>query len=133
MLTKLTKYYLSGLTCFGIDFLVTGMGIFLLELPEYVSHSIGWLVASGCNFQLNRIWVFEDRSKVRWKFKAFVVLALFALVGGTALLWLLNQIAGLNFYFAKLSAMLAMSFVNYMVVSKVIFANRRLADFKDMY
>ncbi|MFB2120741.1 GtrA family protein [Parapedobacter sp. 2B3] len=130
-LFQIIKYYLSGLTCFGIDFLVTGLAISTLGLHPYVSHGTGWLVATTCNFQLNRMWVFGDRGKVQWKFTAFFALAFFALVSGTGLLYLLNQIAEFNFYFAKLCAMLTVSVVNYIVVSRFIFANRSLVDFND--
>lgn len=130
---RIIKYYFSGLICFVADFLVTGIGISVLELPPYLSHGIGWLVATGFNFQLNRMWVFGDRGKVQWKFTAFFALAFFALVSGTGLLYLLNEIAGLNFYFAKLCAMLTVSAVNYMVVSRFIFANRDLTDLKNAH
>ncbi|MEC3881959.1 GtrA family protein [Parapedobacter sp. 10938] len=129
-LFQIIKYYLSGLICFATDFLVTGLGISMLGLPPYVSHGIGWLVATGCNFQLNRMWVFGDQGRVRWKFMAFVALALFSLVCSTALLYLLNQIVGLPFYFAKLCAMLTVSLMNYLVVSRFIFVNRDFANLK---
>ena len=133
MVVRIIKYYLSGLICFATDFLVTGIGISVLGLPPYLSHGIGWLVATGCNFQLNRMWVFGDQRNGRRKFTAFVALALFALVCSTSLLYLLNEIAGLNFYFAKLCAMLTVSVVNYMVVSRFIFTNRNSVNFKNAH
>lgn len=116
-----------------MDFVVTWFSITLIDLSPYLSHGIGWLVATGCSFQLNRMWVFEDRGKAQWKFTAFFALAFFALVSGTGLLYLLNQIAELNFYFAKLCAMLTVSVVNYMVVSRFIFTNRDSVNFKNAH
>ncbi|MEC3882097.1 GtrA family protein [Parapedobacter sp. 10938] len=121
---KIIKYYLSGLACFSLDFAVTWMCYSILLVNPYIAHGIGWLLSTGCSFQLNRMWVFGDRDDARGKFTIFIALALLAVVISTVLLHVLHRIAGLDFYLAKFIAMGMVSVMNYVLVSRFIFDRR---------
>lgn len=77
---KFIKFGIVGATGFVIDFSLTYALIQLLACPEYVSNALGFTVAAGSNYVLNRVWTFHSRNpNVRGEFLRFFIVSLLGL------------------------------------------------------
>ena len=106
---KFTKFFIVGLSSFFIDMGLTYFAKERLKLNNYAANTVGFVLSSGYNFTLNRMWTFQNHDEQIGmqlvKYGGVMVVALFI---SNSIIYLLTEKAKLNFYFAKLSAICVM-------------------------
>jgi putative flippase GtrA len=104
---KLLKFGLVGFTGLIIDFGVTFLVKEKLRWNKYVANSLGFILASGNNYVLNRLWTFHSTDpEIGWQFSKFLLVALTGLLLNNLIVYLLTEKAKLNFYLSKFIAIL---------------------------
>lgn len=105
VLRKFLKFGLVGASGVLIDFFFTYVCKEKLGYNKYVSNSIGFIIAASSNYWFNRVWSFESTNPdISGEYLGFVGVALVGLLINTAVLWLINEKVGLNFYLSKVLA-----------------------------
>ncbi|MEJ2880016.1 GtrA family protein [Pedobacter sp. GR22-6] len=111
---KFIKFGLVGFSGLLVDFGVTYLCKERLRIPKYISNSLGFLVATGSNFTLNRYWTFNNHDpNTVIQFGKFFVVSLVGLAISNSLIFLLHEKLKWNFYFAKVCAIVLVSLWNF--------------------
>lgn len=108
------KYGIVGLTGMIIDFSITYIFKEKLRVNKYFSNSIGFSCAVFSNFICNKYWTFNDNSqKTSEQFILFLFIALAGLLINNLIIHWLTKKRKINFYLAKISAVLIVFIWNY--------------------
>ena len=111
---KFLKFGVVGFSGLIVDFSVTWLCKEKLKIHKYVSSSLGFIVATGTNYTLNRYWTFNNHDPASIiQFGKFFVVALVGLILSNAIIYLLNDRMKFNFYLAKAFAIVIVSFWNF--------------------
>jgi len=111
---KFLKFGLVGFLGLIIDFGVTYAVKEKLRWNKYLANSLGFIIACINNYILNRAWTFENTDPaVGWQFSKFLFVAVVGLVLNNLLIYLLTERLRLNFYPAKLVAIILVFFWNF--------------------
>jgi len=114
MIFKLFKFIIVGFSGLFIDFGLTFVCKEKLSLNKYLSNSIGFLLASLSNYIFNRIWTFSSNNpEIFIEFSSFFFVSIIGLLVNNAVLWLIHNKIGINFYLAKLGAILVTTLWNF--------------------
>lgn len=126
---NLFLFALSSLSGFLIDYLVYAATLFALAVAPtalrlLAANSLARVTSSVCNYNLNRVLVFQNTDR-----PSKTGLAYFGLVAGlflcdTALLYLFHQLLGLNLYVIKIVVGILLFFVSWFVQKHLIFRER---------
>lgn len=57
---KFIKFGVVGLSGMVVDFGITYLFKERLKIHKYVANSLGFIVATGTNYSLNRLWTFNN-------------------------------------------------------------------------
>lgn len=121
-LFKFLKFGTVGFSGVFVDFGVTWVMKELVGIPKYVANAIGFITAATTNYYLNRIWTFESTNpEVMVEFTEFFVISLIGLGLNTLILWILVSRFKLNFYFAKIFAIGAVTIWNFLANALITF------------
>lgn len=113
-LFKFLKFGIVGLSGVFIDFGITYLLKEKMRLQKFLANAVGFLTAASSNYFFNRIWTFHSQNpKVALEFTNFILIAGLGLGINSFVLWILNTKYNLNFYFAKLLAIIVTTIWNF--------------------
>ena len=113
-LFKLLKFGIVGFSGVFIDFGITYLLKEKMGLQKFLANAVGFLTAASSNYFFNRIWTFHSQNpKVALEFTNFILIAGLGLGINSLVLWILNTKFNLNFYFAKLLAIVVTTLWNF--------------------
>lgn len=111
---KFIKYGIVGLSGMVIDFSITWLLKEKLRLNKYFANSCGFTCAASSNYILNRVWTFQSHQKnIPKEYFSFLTIAVIGLLLNNAIIYLLTEKGKLNFYVAKLIAIILVIFWNF--------------------
>ena len=114
LLIKFVKFGLVGFSGLLIDFGLTYLFKEKLKVQKFVANAIGFLTAASSNYVFNRIWTFESSNpEVVVEYGKFLFVSIAGLGINSLVLWVLHEKFKLNFYFAKLLAIVVTTFWNF--------------------
>ncbi len=114
LLVKFVKFGLVGFSGLLLDFGIT----YLLKEKacwnKYLANSVGFAVACGSNYILNRAWTFQSADPaVTIQFGKFLIIAVVGLGLNNLVVYLLTEKLKFNFYLAKFCAVVLVFFWNF--------------------
>lgn len=113
-LFKFLKFGVVGFSGLIVDFSLTWFCKEKLRIHKYISSSLGFIVATGTNYSLNRYWTFDNHDPALiTQFGKFFMIALVGLALSNMLIYLLHDKLKWNFYFAKACAIVVISLWNF--------------------
>ena len=122
---KLIKFGIVGTSGLCIDFSVTWLCREKFVLNQYVANTAGFTLAVCCNFLLNYTWTFKGQTnKLTKAFGSFLSIALIGLLLNNGIIYLCNQVLGLEFYHAKVMAVAVVFLWNFGANYFVTFRNK---------
>jgi putative flippase GtrA len=111
---KFLKFGLVGFSGLIIDFGITYFFKEKLKISKYLSNSLGFLVATGSNYCLNRYWTFHNQDpRYVLQFGKFFMISLVGLALSNSIIYLLHDKLKWNFYLAKTCAVVFVSLWNF--------------------
>jgi len=114
-IVKFFKYGLVGLSGVFVDFAFTWICKEIFKLNKYIANSIGFTVAASSNYILNRVWTFASKSEeIALEYSLFIGISIVGLLLNNYLIYVLNDKFKLNFYFAKVFAIGAVTVWNFL-------------------
>ncbi len=121
-LFKFIKFGLVGFSGLFIDFGTTYIAKEKLNIPKYVANAIGFTFAASSNYFFNRIWTFQSNNpKIMVEFTEFFVISVIGLGISTLLLWILVSKFKVNFYLAKVFAIVLVTLWNFLANAFITF------------
>ena len=116
MLLQLIKFCMVGGSGLVVDFGITYIFKELLKVNRYVANSIGFVCAATTNYILNRIWTFRSTDpQITRQYLLFLGIAVVGLGINNAVIYLLSDRLGLNFYLSKLVATVVVTVWNFLM------------------
>ena len=123
MIIKFIKFITVGFSGLIIDFSITYICKEKVLLNKYLSNSIGFIIAATSNYFLNRIWTFKSENpEILTELSAFFIISIIGLFINNSMLWVLNNNFRINFYLAKLGAIIITTFWNFFANYYLTFA-----------
>lgn len=111
---KFLKFGLVGFSGLLVDFGITYLFKEKLKIHKYISSSLGFIVATGTNYTLNRFWTFNSHDPATViQFGKFFMVSVIGLVLSNSLIYFLNDRLKWNFYLAKACAIVLVSLWNF--------------------
>ena len=115
ILVKFIKFGLVGFSGLIVDFGLTYLFKEVFKVQKFLANAIGFMSAASSNYVLNRIWTFESNNPdVALEYGKFIFISAVGLGINSLVLWVLNEKFKLNFYFAKLLAIVVTTIWNFM-------------------
>ena len=97
-----------------IDFTFTYVLKEHTRIHKYLANAVGFSLAATNNFYWNKIWTFEDTDvEITQQYASFLIISLVGLGINTLVLMILEKKMQLNFYFAKILAILVVVLWNF--------------------
>jgi len=113
-LLKFLKFGVVGFSGVFVDFGITYLMKEKLHIQKYVANAIGFISAASTNYFLNRIWTFESTNpQIGLEYSWFFIISLVGLGINTLVLWLLVSRFKMNFYVAKIFAIMVVTIWNF--------------------
>lgn len=123
MIIKLIKFITVGFSGLIIDFSITYICKEKVLLNKYLSNSIGFIIAATSNYFFNRIWTFKSENpEILTELSTFFIISIVGLFINNSMLWVLNNNFRINFYLAKLGAIIITTFWNFFANYYLTFA-----------
>ena len=123
LVQKFIKFGIVGFSGLFVDFGITYLTKEKLRIPKYVANAIGFISAATSNYFLNRVWTFESHNpEIMFEYSQFIVISLIGLVINTMILWLLVSRFKMNFYVAKVFAIVVVTIWNFFANLYVTFS-----------
>ena len=123
---KFIKFSLVGFSGLFVDFGITYLTKEKLNIPKYVANAIGFIMAATSNYFLNRVWTFKSNNpEVMVEFTEFFLISLIGLGLNTLLLWILVSKFKVNFYLAKVFAIILVTIWNFLANAFITFNPER--------
>ena len=98
---------LVGMGGTSLDFLITYLLKEKGKWNKYLANSIGFMTAATSNYIFNRIWAFKSQSsQVMAQYLVFVTISLIGLGLMNFLIWVFHEKWKINFYVAKVCALI---------------------------
>jgi len=111
---KFLKFGVVGLSGTAVDFGITYLFKEKVKVSKYVANSLGFLIATGSNYILNRYWTFQSHDPQAFQqFGKFFAIAFIGLLFNNFIIYILNDKLKINFYIAKVFAIGAVSIWNF--------------------
>lgn len=113
---KFAKFGVVGFTGVFVDFGFTYVCKEWFKIQKYLANAIGFSIAASSNYYLNRIWTFRSHNpEIAVEFSRFFFISLIGLLISTLVIYLLVTKVKMNFYLAKLLAIIVVTFWNFFV------------------
>ncbi|PSR54417.1 glycosyl transferase family 2 [Adhaeribacter arboris] len=114
LIIKFLKFGIVGFSGLVLDFSFTYLVKEKLRWNKYLANSLGFTIACVSNYFLNRIWTFRSADpSIALQFSKFLLISLGGLILNNLIVYLLSEKAQLNFYVAKLCAIILILFWNF--------------------
>jgi putative flippase GtrA len=111
---KFIKFGVVGLSGMVVDFGITYLCKEKLKIHKYIANSLGFIVATGTNYSLNRLWTFNNHDpNTVTQFGKFFMIALIGLAMSNGIIYLFHEKFKWNFYLAKAFAIGLVSLWNF--------------------
>jgi putative flippase GtrA len=111
---KFLKFGLVGFSGMIVDFGITWLFKEKLKVHKYISNSLGFMVATGTNYSLNRYWTFNNQDpEYILQFGKFFVVSVVGLMLSNSLIYMLHDKLKWNFYLSKACAIVLVSLWNF--------------------
>ncbi len=116
LILKFIRFCLVGFSGMIIDFGTTWFLKEKLRINKYIANSTGFTVAATSNYILNRIWTFHSQNKqILIEYSSFILISLAGLVINNFVIFVLHGKLKMNFYLAKLIAILIVTCWNFIM------------------
>jgi putative flippase GtrA len=116
LLLKFIKFCIIGFSGMIIDFGITWLLKEKARVNKYIANSTGFILAASSNYLWNRIWTFHSESQLIVKeYFTFFVVSAAGLGINNFVIFLLNDRLKMNFYLAKLIAVVVVTFWNFIM------------------
>ncbi len=113
-LIKFIKFCFVGLSGILVDFSITYLCKEKILINKYIANAIGFTTAASSNYILNRVWTFHSQNPaIAIEYSKFLMISLIGLGINTFIIWLLVNKSRMNFYLAKLFAILVVTIWNF--------------------
>lgn len=113
---KFIKFGIVGFSGVFIDFGITYLTKEYLKAQKYLANAIGFTMAATSNYYLNRVWTFQSHNPdIGLEYTRFLLVSLLGLAISTLVIYILNGRFKMNFYLAKLFAIVGVTFWNFFV------------------
>jgi putative flippase GtrA len=123
-LFKLLKFCIVGISGLVIDFSLTFFMKEMLKVNKYFANSAGFITAASTNYILNRIWTFQSGDpEIFIQYTKFFIISLIGLILNNTILFLLHRNNRMNFYFAKVIAIIFVTLWNFLANFLYTFSN----------
>jgi putative flippase GtrA len=123
-LLKFLKFCIVGTLGLLIDFCLTFLFKEKLKINKYISNSGGFICAATANYILNRIWTFYSTDPgIFIQYTKFIIISVIGLFINNTILFLFHRNNKMNFYFAKLIAILFVTLWNFLANYFYTFSN----------
>lgn len=114
LILKLLKFVLVGFSGMLIDYGVTCLLKEKAKLNQYLANSAGFILAASSNYIWNRLWTFTSQSEqITREYFSFILISVVGLGINNLVILLLNGRLKLNFYLAKLIAIVVVTAWNF--------------------
>ncbi|MBD3750625.1 MAG: GtrA family protein [Sphingobacteriales bacterium] len=111
---KFIRFGIVGFSGIFVDFGTTYLLKEKARIHKYIANSCGFLLATISNYILNRYWTFQSHDpKAFEQFGKFFAIALIGLLFNNLIIYILNDKLKVNFYVAKVFAIIAVSLWNF--------------------
>jgi len=115
-LLKIFKFCIVGFSGMAIDFGTTWVFKESLKVNKYIANSLGFIFASSWNFALNRFWTFQSLyPKVAIQYFTFLSISVVGLGLNNLVVYILHGRFRMNFYLAKLAAVVIVTSWNFLM------------------
>ncbi|MBE8714798.1 GtrA family protein [Sphingobacterium hungaricum] len=124
--SKFLKFAFTGSLGFIIDFGLTWVLIEKFSVGYYLANFSGFTTAVTSNYCINKYWTFNQSSlpSIR-QFSIFLIISSIGLFLNFAIIMFLNNNAGLDFYFSKISATILVVMWNFIANKHITFKVHR--------
>lgn len=113
---KFVKFGFVGFSGVFVDFGFTFAFKEWIKIQKYVANAIGFSIAATSNYYLNRIWTFHSQNpEIAVEYGRFFFISLIGLLISTLAIYLLVTKVKMNFYIAKLMAIIVVTFWNFFI------------------
>ncbi|MDD4489582.1 MAG: GtrA family protein [Paludibacter sp.] len=114
LIVKLLKFVLVGFSGMLIDYGITWLLKEKVKLNQYIANSAGFILAASSNYIWNRLWTFTSQSEqITREYFSFILISVVGLAINNLVIFLLNGKLKLNFYLAKLIAIVVVTVWNF--------------------
>ena len=114
LILKFIKFVAVGFTGLAVDFSLTWLLKEKVKINKFVANGIGFMTAASTNYVLNRIWTFESvNPDIKGEYIDFILVSVIGLGINSLVLWLLIKKFKMNFYLAKLFAIIVTTIWNF--------------------
>lgn len=114
LIVKLLKFVLVGFSGMLIDYGITWLLKEKVKLNQYIANSAGFILAASSNYIWNRVWTFTSQSEqITREYFSFILISVVGLALNNLVIILLNSKLKLNFYLAKLIAIVVVTVWNF--------------------
>lgn len=111
---KFLKFIAVGFSGVIVDFSCTYLSKEKFGFNKYLANSLGFVFATVTNYFLNHYWTFEKQDAVKIvEFSNFFMIALIGLGLNNLIIYFVNDKGKINFYRAKLFAIVVVSIWNF--------------------
>ena len=102
LIGKMLRFAVVGVAGAAIDFGFTYLCKEILKVNKFVSNAVGFTLAATFCYFLNKYWTYQSQSPLAWtEYLLFIAVSLVGLGINTAVLYLLNEKAKMDFYLGK--------------------------------
>ncbi|MBE7178587.1 MAG: GtrA family protein [Mucilaginibacter polytrichastri] len=112
---KLVRFGLVGFSGVFIDVGFTWFFREKTRLSKYAASSLGFTIATASNYIFNHYWTFKKNNPAEiLEFGRFFIVALIGLGISNVIIYFLSEKLRVNFYIAKIIAIIMVSFWNFL-------------------
>lgn len=123
VIQKFIRFCVVGGTGLVVDFGFTWLFKEKVKLQRYISNSLGFMIAASGNYYLNRIWTFHSNDpEILFQYASFIVVSIVGLAINNLFLYIFESRFKLNFYLAKLGAIVLTTLWNFFMNYAYTFA-----------
>lgn len=119
------KYGAVSIASFCIDYLAFIALTYVLEIPYLASNALARFVSTVFNFSGHRLYSFKSQARLTMQAARYALAVATALALATALLYLCVDGLGAPKYLAKPAVDAAVFVMNFLVLSRLVFSERR--------
>jgi dolichol-phosphate mannosyltransferase len=94
----------------------------VLFLP-WIAVACNQLIVIGYNFSLNKYWSFRNTALPHWQFFRYMTLAIINYLVGVGVMYLFNQLIGINPYIVRLSTIMLSVSWNFLLYKYWVFTH----------